>query len=46
MKSELTASISCASARHHRARNHGDARIAVIRAVPLTGTVVAERLTK
>lgn len=46
MKCELTVSISRASARHHRARNHGNVHIAVIRAVPLTGTVVAERLSK
>ncbi|MEY4266410.1 MAG: hypothetical protein RIS90_945 [Pseudomonadota bacterium] len=46
MKSELTASIFRASARQPRARNCGNACIAAIRAVPFTGTVVAERLSK
>lgn len=46
MKSELTASISRAGARQPRARNCGSACIDAIRAVPFTGAVVAERLSK
>ena len=46
MKCELNESMFRASARQHRARNRSNACIAAIRAVPLTGTVVAERLSK
>jgi hypothetical protein len=46
MKSELTVSISRASARQSRARNCVNTCIDAIRAVPFTGTVVAERLSK